>query len=112
MKSSFQRKEFEKEVESIVDQVRTKYKPERIVLFGSSARGTMREDSDIDILIIKETSKRRLDRIKEVLSLVDYNIPFEPVVYTSNELKTRLELGDPFVKRALKEGKVVYGSKT
>jgi predicted nucleotidyltransferase len=112
MKSVFCRKDFQKEVESIVEQVRVKYKPERIVLFGSSARGTMHEGSDVDLLIVKETSKRRVDRVKEVLSLVDYNIPFEPVVYTNKELAERLELGDPFVKKALREGKVLYGSET
>ena len=43
---------FEKEVEKITGQIREKYKPDKIILFGSSAKGNITENSDIDMLIV------------------------------------------------------------
>ena len=63
------------------------------------------------MLIIKKTNKKRFERIKDVLSLVDYRIPFEPLVLTPEELSRRQEMGDHFIKKILKEGVVLYGPK-
>jgi len=103
--------DFEKEVNNIANQIKEKYKPDKIILFGSSAKGNVTENSDIDMLIIKDTNKRRVERIREVLSIVDYDIPFEPVVFTNEELRKRLALNDFFIKNILKEGKILYGQK-
>jgi len=46
------------DLERLVDFVVSKYKPEKIILFGSYATKTERKSSDIDLLIIKETNKR------------------------------------------------------
>ena len=103
--------DFEKEVNNITSQIKEKYKPDKIILFGSSAKGNVTENSDIDMLIIKDTRKRRVERIRDVLSIVDYDIPFEPVVFTNEELRKRLALNDFFIKNILKEGKILYGQK-
>lgn len=105
------KKQIEKEVDKIKKQVAKNYKPEKVILFGSVARGDYSEDSDIDMLIVKQTSERRIDRIKRVLLSVDYSLPFEPLVYTPSELKERQRLGDHFILQALKEGKVLYEQK-
>ena len=81
-----------KEVNKIAGQIKEKYKPDKIILFGSSAKGNITENSDIDMLIVKDTRKRRVERIRDVLSIVDYDIPFEPVVFTNEELRKRLAL--------------------
>lgn len=96
------------EIRLIKDQIVKNYKPEKIILFGSAARGDFSKDSDIDMLILKSTSQCRLDRIKEVLFSVDYSFPFEPLVYTSRELEERRRLGDSFILEVLREGKVIY----
>ena len=101
---------FEKEIGKITDQIAKKYRPSKIILFGSCAKGAFTENSDIDMLIIKETSDSRIKRIKEVLLSVDNDLPFEPLVYTPLEIENRIKLGDFFVKTALKEGKVIYGN--
>ena len=49
-------------IREIVDKIRREYRPERIVLFGSYANGNPGPDSDIDLLIVKETSDRPIDR--------------------------------------------------
>ena len=52
---------------SEIQHLITNYKPEKVILFGSRAKGTAHEDSDYDFLIIKETSTGRLRRRGEAL---------------------------------------------
>ena len=94
-------------VQEVADILVRDFKPEKIVLFGSAASGEIHEGSDIDLLIIKETSERRLDRNSRLLGLIPNHIPVEPHIYTRRELKKRLALGDPFLREALK-GRTLY----
>ena len=102
--------DFQKEIENITLQIIKKYKPEKIILFGSASRGKMGPDSDADFLIIKEnTPFYGADRIRELSRMIERNIPVDLLVYKPGEFKRRLELGDPFLRAVLKEGKILYG---
>jgi len=103
---------FEKEIKAITEQIVKKYKPEKIILYGSAARGDFDQDSDIDMLIIKKSHKSRPERATDVYRLIwdlERTSPFEPLVFTPKELEGRIKLGDPFFLTILKEGKVLYG---
>ena len=78
------------------------YNAERLILFGSYARGDINEGSDIDIVLIKDTNKRFIDRIGDILKIYNGDIPLEPLVYTPEEFK-KMENRD-FIKTILKEG--------
>lgn len=99
---------YKKEIKSITMQIKNKYRPEKIILFGSSSKGKAKKYSDIDMLIIKRTKRRFIDRISDVLLSCEYDIPFEPVVYTPEEIKRSLKMGDFFIKDILEKGKVLY----
>lgn len=101
-------KQYRQWVARAVEQIKMKYQPEKIILFGSTARGELREGSDIDLFIVKETSKRKLDRVDEITDFLDLEIPVEAHIYTPKEIEERLRLGDFFVKEILKSGKVLY----
>jgi len=96
------------ELEKVIRQIVNHYKPAKIFLFGSGVSGRLNENSDIDLLIIKESKKRRVDRIGDILNLVERKLPLDPLVYTPLEFKKRLEIGDPFLKEVLSTSKVVY----
>ena len=99
-----------KEIESITVQIVEKYRPERIILFGSAARGEFTPDSDADFLIVKkDTPLYGADRIRELSRLIERNIAVDFLIYRPEELNQRMEMGDPFLKAVLKEGKVLYG---
>ena len=84
--------------------------PEKIILFGSAARGERGLDSDADFLVIKgQTPHYGADRIRELSRLIERNIPVDFLVYKPEEFEKRLEMGDPFLKTILKKGKVLYG---
>lgn len=106
------KKEYQKQLKRISQTIITHYKPERIILFGSFAYGEPNASSDIDLLIIKRTRKNRLERTKEILLLVDNQIPFEPIVLTPKEVKQRIKEGDYFIEDVLAKGTLVYEAKT
>ncbi len=84
------------------------YEPERIILFGSQARGNADRYSDLDIVIIKETDERFLDRLETVYELVQPRFAMDVLVYTPQEFTEMQERGSSFVEMVLKEGIVVY----
>lgn len=91
--------------------LRQYYQPEKVLLFGSLASGQVRDWSDLDLVIIKETDLRFLDRIKEVMLLLRPQIGVDILVYTPDEFE-QLCRERPFVRTEIAEkGKVVYERK-
>lgn len=78
------------EAKLLAQTIAKHYRPEKIILFGSAARGNYHADSDIDLLIIKQSDKKKAYRIKEVfesLRSVARKYPLDPIVYTPDEIK-------------------------
>jgi len=85
------------------------YHPDRVILFGSLARGDSWDGSDVDLLIVKSTATGRLlDRMDEVLRHTSGRTHVEPLVYTEAELAQMVAQGNPLILQALKEGEVLY----
>ena len=98
-------------LDEIVDRIAKTFNPEKIIIFGSYAYGRPTEKSDIDILVIMETSKREIERMVAVSkSIQDYHkkIDFDILVKTPAEVKHRLEIGDPFIDEIISKGRVEY----
>ncbi len=106
------KKNMEEAIKNITKKITYGYKPQKIILFGSYAHGNPRKDSDIDLLIIKETKSRHIDRavkIREILKEENRLFAIEPLVYTPKEINKRLEIEDDFIKNILEEGVTLYG---
>lgn len=102
--------DFEKEIRSITKQLIEKYGPEKIILFGSAARGEYGQANDLDFLIIKEdVPMYGIDRMRELDDLIDRNMAADMLVYRPDEFENRIRLGDPFIKAILREGRLLYG---
>jgi predicted nucleotidyltransferase len=100
---------FEKEIKKILEQLIEIYKPRKVLLFGSLITGKIKNSTDIDLFIIKEdVPELGVDRIRELDSLIKYKLATDFIVYKPEEVEERLKLGDPFIKKILKEGKVIY----
>lgn len=102
------REELDKELTRIVDVVVKKYQPEKIILFGSMAEGRIHEWSDIDMLIVKETSLRPVDRCLELFRLIQPKVGIDLFIYTPDEFKTLLDEKYSFLLDILRKGKAVY----
>lgn len=100
-------------IQEIVRRLIAEYAPQKVILFGSYAHGNPDEDSDIDLLIIKQTSERfldRLDTVRRVVTGFHRGIPFEPIVLTPEEVEQRLKIGDKFIAEIIEKGKVLYAT--
>jgi predicted nucleotidyltransferase len=98
----------------IVEKIKEVYSPQKIILFGSYASGQPREDSDIDLLIIKETDQKPMERwlnIRKSVRDISRKTVVSPFVYTPAEIEQRFKLGDFFLKRILEEGELLYERK-
>ena len=100
----------QKEIDSVTTQIIEKYKPERIILFGSAARGDTSVHSDVDFLIIKKDIPHYgAERIRELSRIIKRNIAVDFLIYHPEEFQNRLSMGDPFLESIVKEGKILYG---
>ncbi|TSC87986.1 MAG: hypothetical protein G01um101416_301 [Microgenomates group bacterium Gr01-1014_16] len=99
-------------LDRVVDTLVRGYRPEKVILFGSMARGDFGEDSDFDLLIIKDgvDDVPVHDRHVEVRGLLPDDTAVDALVYSPKELKKRLYLEDPFVLSVFDQGKVLYGT--
>ena len=99
-------------IQAIVEKITREYQPKKVILFGSYAYGEPAEDSDVDILIIKDTDKKPIDRwieVKRILRDVSKNTPVSPFVYTEKEIAARRTIKDFFIEEIFEKGKVLYG---
>ncbi len=87
------------------------YRPEKVILYGSYARGDYHDGSDLDLILIKSTGARFPNRIEKVLEYCHGEMAVSPLVYTEEEIAQMLRRGNTFLKRALEEGIVVYEQK-
>jgi len=95
----------------IVRRIRSVSDPQKIVLFGSRARGDHRPDSDIDLLVIEDSPlprHRRAIPLYAVLADLPFDVDAEVVVYTPAEVDEWRNAGAAFVTTALREGAVLY----
>ena len=93
----------------IVNRILDMEQPERIVLFGSRARGTARPNSDFDLLVIKESAEPRYRRSAHLYTaLASLPVEVEIMVYTPKEVAEWYAVPEAFVTTAIREGKVLY----
>jgi len=87
--------------------------PQKIVLFGSRVTGKPGSDSDIDLLIIKETNETFFNRLvsaRRALSGTHKGIPLDLLVLTPGELEARLREGDQFLAEITEKGQLLYAA--
>ena len=85
-----------------------KLNPVKIILFGSWCRDEEDKYSDVDIIVIYETKKRFLDRLKELYLMWDIPVAFDILAYTPVEFEKMFKEKNPFIKRINREGEVIY----
>jgi predicted nucleotidyltransferase len=97
------------ELERIVRTLVEHYDPERIILYGSFARGDIHEWSDLDLCVVKRTDKRFIERLEEVGLLTLPRVGTEILVYTPEEVVAAQKQGNYFiVGEILAKGKTLY----
>lgn len=104
----------QKQIEEIFKRIVNNYKPEKIILFGSYAKGYPTEDSDLDILVVvKSSNVPRYKRAREIRKFLwgITDIPKDILVYTQDEINEWKRVKAAFVTNAVKNGKILYENK-
>ena len=94
-------------LKKISERLKKEYHAEKVILYGSYARGEESEDSDIDLFIIAPTNEKFFDRLATVLRMIrdlKKGFPIEPIVLTTEEVEKRVTIGDQFIKEILERG--------
>ena len=86
-------------------------KIEKIILFGSAARGDFSQTSDLDIAIIEDTEERFVRRAEKHYRKISVPCALDLLVYTPAEFKRMKAEGSPFIHRIVREGRVLYEKK-
>ena len=96
-------------ISTMMDRIVEAFQPAQIVLFGSHARGTATERSDVDLLVILTNVSDKRDTAIEIRRVLgDLPVCKDIVVATPEEVARRGHLVGTVLRSALREGKVIY----
>jgi predicted nucleotidyltransferase len=91
-----------------VDEIARRFKPERVILFGSYAWGTPTEDSDIDLLVIKRYIGPSYIAASRVGMALNVDFPMDLLVRSPAEVRRRLGINDFFIRDIVEQGLVLH----
>ncbi len=96
-------------VDEMMGRIVERFDPERIILFGSHARGEGRPDSDVDLLIVMSVKgSKRKKRLEIRRALHDVRIPKDIVASRPEEFAWRKDVPGKIERPAVREGIVLY----
>jgi len=101
--------ESEAALQQAVDRLARRFHPEKIILFGSRARGQGGPDSDADLLIVMPVNgSKRQQAVQMDLALEGIPIPIDLVVVTPEEVQKYRDAVGTIIHEAVQDGKVLY----
>lgn len=96
-------------LDSMAKRIVARFHPEKIILFGSYARGQATCDSDLDLLVIMDLQGSRRQTANEIdLLLADRMVPLDLIILTPEELERQRGLVGTIAHEAAREGVVIY----
>ncbi len=100
------------QIRALSRKIVREFHPERVILFGSYARGTATEDSDVDLLVVLPFEGSVFRKSLEIMNRVDVRYACDLLVRTPENVQQRLEMGDFFIEEIIRCGKVLYERNT
>ncbi|MBM3272535.1 nucleotidyltransferase domain-containing protein [Candidatus Kaiserbacteria bacterium] len=98
-------------IQRMARRIVRRFKPERIILFGSRARGDATPDSDVDLLVVMPVTGSRREKQLEIRLALHHGfatVPTDVILVTPQEYITDARLSGTIVRPAVREGKVLY----
>lgn len=99
------------DIQMLVDNIVRHFSPEKIVLFGSYARGEAGPDSDVDLLVIMPHEGHSARKAAEITQLVHpRRFSIDLIVRSPETVQQRARMNDWFIRELLREGRVMYAA--
>ncbi len=103
------RRAADREIQRMVGRIVRQFHPERVILFGSHARGEAGPDSDVDLLVVMPVEGPKHKKQVEIrVALHDIRIPKDIIVTTPEDFAWRKDIVGTIEYPALREGKILY----
>lgn len=99
----------QEKIQEMVRRIVERFEPDKIILFGSHARGTATADSDVDLLVVMPVRGSRLEKTVEIrVAVHDIRVPKDIVVTTPEDFAWRKDIVGTLERPVIREGKVLY----
>lgn len=96
-------------IAEMVRRIVARFNPERVIVFGSHARGTAGPDSDVDLLVVMHPHGSKRARAVEIYGLLaGIGVPKDVIVVTPEEFDSYRDAPGTVIQTARQEGKVLY----
>jgi predicted nucleotidyltransferase len=103
------RADFDSALQEAVDRIVGGFHPNKIILFGSAARGEAGPDSDADLLVVMPVNgSKRQQAVQMDLALEGIPIPIDLIVVTPDDVEKHRDSLGTIIREAVMEGKVLY----
>ncbi len=99
-----------REIQEFADAVAREFSPQRIILFGSHARGRPTRDSDVDLLVIMPHRGHPVEQAIKIRTRLDCPFALDLLVRSPAEIRRRIEIDDWFIRDIVEQGKVLYAA--
>ena len=96
-------------IRKLAREIAERFRPEKIILFGSHAYGTPHADSDVDLLVIMP-ARNMIDQSVRIRRATEHRFPLDLIVRTPKYVRRQIEDGDWFLREIVSKGKVLYES--
>jgi len=99
----------QRDIRKMVRRIVRQFHPERVILFGSHARGDAGPDSDVDLLVVMPVPGSKREKQMEIQAVLrGVPVPVDVIVSTPEEFGWRQEIAGTIEYPAAREGKVLY----
>jgi len=95
-------------IQQICQRIAERFKPEKVILFGSHAYGQPTPESDIDLLVVMNFEGSPIQQAIKISRELGLVTPLDLLVRTPEQIEERLRIEDPFMREIVEHGKVIY----
>lgn len=95
-------------IKAYVQEIARRFKPDKIILFGSYAYGRPNADSDVDLMVIMPFDPRQGRKSLEIRQSLRAGFPVDLLVRRPKDVADRLAQGDSFLEEVTRRGRVLY----
>ncbi len=95
-------------IKELCRQIVERFRPQKVILFGSYAYGVSNADSDIDLLVVMPFDGRVHEQAVKIRKGLKTSMPIDLLVRTPEQVQERVEMEDFFMREIVDQGKILY----